>query len=46
VGRLTRRFAQQGMLGLVPDTFDVRPAQRQLRVAHTGGGAHPPRQRR
>ena len=32
VGRLTRRFAQQGMLGLVPDTLDVHPAHRQLRV--------------
>jgi Homeodomain-like domain/Integrase core domain len=32
VGRLKRRFAQQGMLGLVPDTLDVRPARRQLRV--------------
>jgi hypothetical protein len=35
VGRLTRRFAQQGMLGLVPDTLDVHPAQRQLRVPDT-----------
>lgn len=32
VGRLKRRFAQQGMLGLVPGPLDVRPAQRQLRV--------------
>jgi len=32
VGRLTRRFAQQGMLGLVPATQEVRPARRQLRV--------------
>jgi hypothetical protein len=35
VGRLKRRFAQQGMLGLIPDTLDVRPAQRQLRVPDT-----------
>ena len=35
VGRLKRRFAQQGMLGLVPDTLDVHPAQRQLRVPDT-----------
>jgi Helix-turn-helix domain len=35
VGRLKRRFDQQGMLGLVPDTLDVRPAQRQLRVPDT-----------
>jgi hypothetical protein len=35
VGRLKRRFAQQGMLGLVPDTLDVRPAHRQLRVPDT-----------
>src|SRR5262249_4198832 len=26
IGRLKRRFAQQGMLGLVPDTLDVHPA--------------------
>jgi hypothetical protein len=32
VGRLKRRFAQQGMLGLVPATLDVHPVQRQLRV--------------
>ncbi len=32
VGRLKRRFEQQGMRGLVPDTLDVRPAHRQLRV--------------
>ena len=32
VGALTRRFAQQGMLGLVPATQEVRPARRQLRV--------------
>ena len=32
VGRLTRRFAQQGMLGLVPESLDVHPAERQLRV--------------
>ena len=35
VGRLKRRFAQQGMLGLVPATLDVHPAQRQLRVPDT-----------
>ena len=35
VGRLKRRFAQQGMLGLVPDTLDIHPAQRQLRVPDT-----------
>jgi hypothetical protein len=32
VGRLTRRFAQQGMRGWVPTTQEVRPARRQLRV--------------
>ena len=32
VSRLKRRFAQQGMLGLVPDTLEVHPAHRQLRV--------------
>jgi hypothetical protein len=32
VGDLKRRFAQQGMLGLVPATQEVRPARRQLRV--------------
>lgn len=32
VRRLKRRFDQQGMLGLVPDTLDVLPACRQLRV--------------
>ena len=31
VGRLKRRFDQQGMLGLVPATLDVLPARRQLR---------------
>jgi hypothetical protein len=35
VGRLKRRFAQQGMLGLGPDTLDVLPARRQLRVPET-----------
>ncbi|HSX78492.1 MAG TPA: helix-turn-helix domain-containing protein, partial [Candidatus Saccharimonadia bacterium] len=35
VGRLKRRFAQQGMLGLLPDTLDVHPAQRPLRVPDT-----------
>ena len=32
VGSLKRRFVQQGMLGLVPATQEVHPAQRQLRV--------------
>jgi len=32
VGRLKRCFAQQGMLGLVPESLEVHPAQRQLRV--------------
>ncbi len=32
VSRLKRRFDQQGMLGLVPDTLEVLPARRQLRV--------------
>ena len=32
LGRLKRRFAQQGMLGLVPATQEVRPVRRQLRV--------------
>jgi hypothetical protein len=35
VGRLKRRFAPQGMLGLVPDTLDVHPAPRPLRVSDT-----------
>jgi len=35
VGRLKRRFAQHGMLGLVPATQEVRPARRQLRVPET-----------
>lgn len=35
IGRLTRRFAQQGMLGLFPDTVDVIPARRQRRVPDT-----------
>ena len=37
VGRLKRRLAQQGMLGLVPDTLDIHPAHRQLRVPDTVG---------
>ena len=45
VGRLKRRFAQQGMLGLVPDTLDVRPAQRQLRVPDTRRAGTPAAQR-
>jgi hypothetical protein len=32
VGRLKRRCAQQGLLGLVPESLEVHPAQRQLRV--------------
>ena len=32
VSRLKRRFDQQGMLGLVPDTQEIIPAHRQLRV--------------
>src|SRR4030095_13378471 len=32
VRRLKRCFDQQGMLGLVPDTLEVLPARRQLRV--------------
>jgi transposase InsO family protein len=32
VSRLKRRFDQQGMLGLVPDTRELLPAHRQLRV--------------
>ena len=35
VGRLKRRLTQQGMLGLVPDTLEVLPARRQLRVPDT-----------
>ena len=35
VGRLKRRFDQQGMLGLGPDTLEVLPARRQLRVPDT-----------
>jgi len=35
VGRLKRRFEQQGMLGLLPDTLDVSPASRRLRVPDT-----------
>jgi hypothetical protein len=31
VGRLKRRFAQQGMLGLLPDPLDLHPAHRPLR---------------
>jgi hypothetical protein len=31
VGHLKRRFAQHGMLGLVPANHEVRPARRQLR---------------
>jgi transposase InsO family protein len=32
VGRLKRRFEQQGMLGLLPDTAEVVPARRRRRV--------------
>ncbi len=35
VGRLTRRFAQQGMLGLFPETIEVIPARRRRRVPDT-----------
>jgi transposase InsO family protein len=35
VGRLKRRFEQQGMLGLLPDTFEVIPARRRRRVPDT-----------
>ena len=35
VRRLKHRLAQQGMLGLVPDTLEVFPARRQLRVPDT-----------
>jgi transposase InsO family protein len=35
VGRLKRRFTQQGMLGLVPDPLELLPARRQLRVPDT-----------
>ena len=37
VSRLKRRFDQQGMLGLVPDTLEVLPARRQLRVPDSVG---------
>lgn len=32
VGRLKRRFEQQGMLGLIPETVEVVPARRRRRV--------------
>ena len=32
VGDLKRRFEQQGMLGLLPDTVEVVPARRRRRV--------------
>ena len=32
VGRLKRRFEQQGMLGLIPGTVEVIPARRRRRV--------------
>jgi hypothetical protein len=32
VGRLKRRFEQQGMLGLIPDRVEVIPARRRRRV--------------
>ena len=35
VGRLKRRFEQQGMLGLFPDTVEVLPARRRRRVPDT-----------
>ena len=36
VGRLTRRLAQQGRLGLGPESLAVHPAQRPLRVPESG----------
>jgi transposase InsO family protein/transposase len=33
VGRLKRRFEQQGMLGLIPDTVEIVPARRRRRVS-------------
>jgi transposase len=33
VSRLKRRFEQQGMLGLIPDTVEVVPARRRRRVS-------------
>lgn len=33
VSRLKRRFEQQGMLGLIPDTVEVIPARRRRRVS-------------
>ena len=36
VGRLKRRFAKQGMLGLLPDTLAVVPAGRRRRVPDEG----------
>ena len=35
IGRLKRRFEQQGMLGLLPDTVEVVPSGRQGRVKET-----------
>jgi transposase InsO family protein len=35
VGRLKRRFEQQGMLGLFPDTMEVLPTRRRRRVDDT-----------
>jgi transposase InsO family protein len=35
VGRLKRRFEQQGMLGLLPHTLEVIPARRRRRVSDT-----------
>jgi transposase InsO family protein len=35
IGRLKRRFEQQGMLGLFPDTVEVIPARRRRRVPDT-----------
>jgi len=39
VGRLQRRFAQQGRLGLGPESLDIPPAPRQLRVPERVGQA-------
>ena len=35
VSRLTRRFEQQGLLGLLPDSIEVVPAGRRRRVPDT-----------
>ena len=45
VGRLKRRFEQQGMLGLVPDTLEVLPAQPPAAGARRGRPRTPATQR-